>query len=246
MCTLTFLPIDKKRFIITSNRDESVLRKTELPKIKIIKEKKVLFPKDKQAGGSWFATADNGWTVCLLNGAFEKHISNPPYRKSRGLVLLDVFSFDAIKDFLNDCDLSGIEPFTMIMFDASPPNPLQSRGEKKIFITELRWDGEKKFIAHIDSAKPNIWASASLYSSSVIEKRKKWFAEWLAKNKKFTVDSIRQFHHFGGEGDIANDVKMKRGDILMTVSISSVEYDEATTKMIYEDLITKKSFIRIL
>lgn len=231
MCTLTYLPIKNNTCIITSNRDESVLRKTSPPKIKSINNKKVLFPKDEQAGGSWIATADNGWTVCLLNGAFEKHIPNPPYRKSRGLVLLDVFSFDSIKNFLDDYDLNGIEPFTMILSECIP-------GLK---LTELRWDGKERYIKNIPAGKPNVWASASLYTPFVIEKRKKWFHDWLAENKKFTVDSIRKFHHFLGEGDIANDIKMKRGDSLMTVSITSIVFDGKKTKMIYEDLIKKES-----
>lgn len=88
MCTVTYLPVSTG-FVLTQNRDEAPTRSPQI----ISKEKRfgteLLFPKDTKAGGTWIATARDGRTACLLNGAFEKHKHEPPYRLSRGLVLLD-------------------------------------------------------------------------------------------------------------------------------------------------------------
>ena len=60
------------------------------PDFHILPNKKIIFPKDAKAGGTWFAAADTGVIAVLLNGAFKKHIAQPPYRKSRGLILLEI------------------------------------------------------------------------------------------------------------------------------------------------------------
>ena len=58
--------------LITSNRDEHIMRKNALaPAEQDINGKKVVFPKDPKAGGSWFAVAEDGAVVVFLNGAFR-------------------------------------------------------------------------------------------------------------------------------------------------------------------------------
>src|SRR5579871_6575106 len=128
MCTVTYLPTPTG-YILTSNRDEALVRKpAEIPDSVAIGNCQVLFPRDGEAGGTWIATADNGRTVCLLNGAFTRHKHNPPYRKSRGLVVLDFFTLPNAKAFADSYDLTGIEPFTILVIEKS-------------MLYELRWDG---------------------------------------------------------------------------------------------------------
>src|SRR3954465_10304679 len=92
MCTVTFIPV-KDKVYITSNRDEKVVRKQALqPAEYYRKGAKLLFPKDPDAGGTWIALHENGNAVVLLNGAFEKHKPNPPYLRSRGIVMLDIIA----------------------------------------------------------------------------------------------------------------------------------------------------------
>ena len=91
MCTVTYLPL-KDGFIITSNRDEGLLRKpAEVPKVLVNGKLKILFPRDGDAGGTWICTAEGGRTVCLMNGALCGIITNPRTGKSRGLVVLNFF-----------------------------------------------------------------------------------------------------------------------------------------------------------
>src|SRR6476661_1017772 len=134
MCTVSFVPISESHFILTSNRDEGISRGlASAPEI-IEKEKyRILCPVDPLASGTWIAASDYGDLICLLNSAFKKHKQQPPYRKSRGLVVMDYFDFADPGKFVNEYDLSGIEPFTMVMVHHQP----------KTVLFELRWDGIK-------------------------------------------------------------------------------------------------------
>jgi uncharacterized protein with NRDE domain len=115
MCTVSFLPKKGNSFILTSNRDEDMLRQTALPFQKYsLNNKSLYYPKDPKAGGTWIATEPNSFTVCLLNGAFKAHTPNPPYNKSRGIVLLDFFKYNNQYDFIKQYDFSNIEPFTLL------------------------------------------------------------------------------------------------------------------------------------
>ncbi|HAD11338.1 MAG TPA: hypothetical protein DCF33_02760, partial [Saprospirales bacterium] len=111
MCTVTYLPLSNG-FILTHNRDEAPARS---PK-SIVREGSpaILFPRDTHAGGTWIACSQSGRTACLLNGAFVLHRRQPPYRRSRGLLLLDFFDWKNADDFFAEYDLHNIEPFTFL------------------------------------------------------------------------------------------------------------------------------------
>ena len=60
MCTVTYLPLQDNGFILTSNRDEAIVRKISLPPAKYtINNTSVFFPKDQEANGTWIATSSN-------------------------------------------------------------------------------------------------------------------------------------------------------------------------------------------
>jgi len=188
----------------------------------------IMFPKDPQGGGTWMAVSEHGQTICLLNGAFEKHISEPPYRKSRGLVAVDALQFNTLDSFGKEYDLNGIEPFTIV-------------GINNMNLQEIRWDGKHSHIKNFDPDLPHIWSSITLYAPEVIEKRKQWFKNWIKEQKEFNVDSIRSFHHLGGEGD-NNAILINRDNAMLTVSITTVFKEADRVSMIYEDLSIKKIY----
>ncbi|MFM6926077.1 MAG: NRDE family protein, partial [Ferruginibacter sp.] len=67
MCTVSFVRANDS-VIITSNRDEHVLRENAAaPASHFVYGKKLVFPQDARAGGTWFAVADNGAVAVLLN-----------------------------------------------------------------------------------------------------------------------------------------------------------------------------------
>jgi hypothetical protein len=223
MCTVTFIPSGNDVYI-TSNRDEKYLRKPATVPAKYRHEDvTVLYPKDADAGGSWIAVKDNGNAAVLLNGAFEKHLSCPPYKKSRGLVFLDVIQDDiAVRKFLR-YDLVNIEPFTLIVFE-----------DKNLY--ECRWNGSKKFCKQLKHYTPHIWSSSTLYDEQASLKRKMWFRKWLQSNSHPSQNDILSFHRFAGDGDEKNDLLMNRDGIVCTVSVTSMKLNEEKGIMTYLDL----------
>ena len=92
---------------------------------------RLLHPKDARAGGTWLVATNNGTVACLLNGAFKKHHHSPPYRRSRGLMILDAATqYNSFQNFTQHYDFEGIEPFTLVVCES-----------EKVF--ELRWDEDQ-------------------------------------------------------------------------------------------------------
>jgi len=232
MCTVTYLPQPFIGFVLTSTRDEKSIRKPAVPPREYdILGRKVFYPRDPDAGGTWISSAVGGYSLCLLNGGFKIHESRPPYRLSRGLVLLDFYKYNKVDSFRDNYDFKGIEPFTLLII-----------GHPQRSLDELRWDGQK--IHHItpDPDIPCIWSSVTLYSEDVINMRKAWFDTWLGKNPGFTdVEAVR-FHKKAGTGDLHNDVLMDREGEVRSVSITSVSRSDMFEKIYYEDLINGKYF----
>lgn len=75
MCTVSFVCANG-RIIITSNRDEQIGRPSNPPKNYLINNKKIIFPKDPKAGGTWFVVDDDATVLVLLNGAAENTNGN--------------------------------------------------------------------------------------------------------------------------------------------------------------------------
>lgn len=210
MCTLTFIPSSTNEVIITSNRDEHISRGNSAFPVTVTKKTgEVFFPQDPKAGGTWLAASNAGVITVLLNGAFEKHKHLPPYRLSRGIILLDSFDFTNLYEFNAEYDLNDIEPFTIVQFD------LRSQT-----ISELRWNGSFKHFSELDYSIPHIWSSATLYSKKIRTERENWFSNWL-ENPELNSEKMLDFHKFSGT-DISNSISMNRGNGLQTVSISQL------------------------
>ncbi len=224
MCTVTFLP-SNGRVLLTSNRDEQTLREpAELPEAYEFPNGKILFPKDGRAGGTWIALHNNGNAMVLLNGAFKKHTHQPPYRKSRGLIFLDIFDTESPKAAFEQTGLDNIEPFTIVIWQQGA-------------LWEGRWDGHEKYLTPLPADAPRIWSSATLYDDEVVVLRKDWFNQWLAATKYKTAERIRQFHEFAGDGDEHISLKMNRKGLLQTVSITGIEILPNKAIMHYKDML---------
>jgi uncharacterized protein with NRDE domain len=223
MCTVTFIPV-RDKFFITSNRDEKNSRRQATPPaVYSFESGKIIFPKDGDAGGTWIALHENGNVGVLLNGAFEKHMPQPPYLLSRGQILLHIIASEGpVRRFERVC-VSRIEPFTLILFE---------KGD----LYECRWDGSKKHFRQLRSYRHHIWSSATLYENNVVKKREQWFAKFLNENLKPTQEDILHFHSFSGDGDKANDLQMERDGVYSTVSITSILLTADRGSMKYLDL----------
>jgi hypothetical protein len=223
MCTVTFIPAGNY-FFFTSSRDEQAGRPLALfPEIYDLNGCHVLFPKDPQGGGSWIAVNENGHAGVLLNGAMKVHETEVSYKKSRGLVLLDLISSPSPADAFEGTDFNGIEPFTVILFE-----------NKNLY--SGKWDSRMKWLESLNANKPYIWSSVTLYDPVAIRKREEWFHAWLSDSAYPGSLDIIHFHQKGGDGDPFNDIMMNRDHKLFTNSISSIRLSNETASFRYLDL----------
>lgn len=229
MCTVTYLPLGNSNFILTSNRDETPLRKT-IP-LETYKENGVelTYPKDALAGGTWIGTSTKNRLVCLLNGGFTNHIRNQYYKMSRGIIVKNILSADNGVAYINNFDFMGIEPFTLILVDY----------HLQLQAYELVWDGNKKHLTKLES-EPKIWSSSPLYNEEMKAVRKEWFSDWLAENHSFQQEKIIDFHQNESLGNREVSLIMKRA-FVETVSITSVKKIAETIEITYLDLRTAKT-----
>jgi hypothetical protein len=226
MCTVTVVSKDN-RLIITSNRDEVTYRRAAKPQFYTVNGKQILFPKDPAAGGTWFATNGSDLAVVLLNGAFEKHAHQPPYSRSRGLVVLELVSSKSLLESVETIDLQGVEPFTLVLYE-------------RAYLYEFRWDGERKHLKPLDRNRPHIYSSATLYTAETRLERERWFAAFLEQNPEPDAQTIFGFHNTKNEGDTQNSIVMKRANLLETISITQLVETELGLEMKYIDLLENK------
>ncbi|MPQ47902.1 hypothetical protein GCQ56_12895 [Marinifilum sp. N1E240] len=230
MCTLTYIPLGESNYILTTNRDESPRRVASYPARQIINGFVSIFPRDKEAAGTWMMYNETGYSLCLLNGAFVKHTHEPPYKKSRGLVVLEYAKYKSSIDFILTYDFSGIEPFTLVI--------IRNNGKRQP--EELRWDGKSIHYKCLDSEIPAIWSSSTLYDHKAQCLRNDWFDKWKC-NKDFSVESILNFHKTAGKGDEINGLVMNRNNIVKTLSVTQVRKLDEEVLMYYEDFHDKKN-----
>lgn len=225
MCTVTFIAKGNDDFILTSNRDEVPERSTLSPKEYTEDNVKLVYPKDKVAGGTWIGLSEKNRLINLLNGAFVPHQRKPNYKMSRGVLVKKLLITEDIINEIINFDFEGIEPFTIILVEWSIALKLY----------QLVWDDVKIHFQEL-SLSNHIWSSSPLYSGEMKVKRKEWLRDFL-KNNPADAESLWEFHHTAGVGDREIDLQMDRG-FIKTVSISQIEKKEGQIKMIYKDLKT--------
>ncbi|MEO5776374.1 MAG: NRDE family protein [Flavobacterium sp.] len=229
MCTVSFVNANGK-IIITSNRDEKTLRPNAIePKNYLINNKKIIFPKDKKAGGTWFAIDEHSTILVLLNGADEKHILKESYRKSRGLIVLDLISSKSVIHAWKFIDLENIEPFTLVLFE-----------NQKLY--QLRWNEIEKSTLELDIHQSHIWSSSTLYPKEIREKRANWFYNFLDTKPEVNAEELFNFHRYTEEENTENGLVINRNDTLKTLSITQTVIEKNKVEIHYNDLIAKRDF----
>ena len=229
MCTVSFVNSNEK-FIITSNRDEKVAREKAIePKIHLVKDKKIFFPKDQKAGGTWYAVDDKAHIVVLLNGAKEKHELKSSYRKSRGLIVLDLISSESVILFWPKIDLDNIEPFTLVVFE-----------NQKLY--QLQWNEFKKETTELDTTKNHIWSSSTLYPLAIREQRAQWFYDFLESKDNISELDMMNFHKNTEGNNRENGLVINRNDLLKTLSITQTVIEKNKVSLRHYDLTENQEF----
>jgi uncharacterized protein with NRDE domain len=227
MCTVSYV-FSNGQSIITSNRDEQILRPAAVPPQKYeFKAQQLFFPKDPQAGGTWYAATQAGVIVVLLNGAEEKHVRKQTYRKSRGLIVLDLISEDAPLVAWQNIDLSAIEPFTLVVFQNET-------------LYQLRWNEIEKSTCKLDAKQSYIWSSATLYSKDVRDQRCEWFRHFIETNSILDPKKMMQFHTQTNPENTENGLVINRNNALQTLSVTQTILNHEGIEMSYFDLQTQK------
>jgi hypothetical protein len=236
MCTVTYLPTPEG-FVLTHNRDEAPSRSPKHIDCATNGADRLIFPRDTRAGGTWIAAARSGKLACVLNGAFLKHRHEPPYRRSRGLLLLDFFHYSDPENFFREYPLDGIEPFTFLLFGSGGT-------------AEWRWDGTERHLSRFPDDEPAFWCSATLYPPEMQVQREAVFTNWLQRLPQLSnhptirpsgqhqlAAAAMHLHRTGSVGDPANDFVMNRDGRVQTVSITQVVFRSGMFRMQYLDLL---------
>ena len=227
MCTVTIIPTQENNFILTSNRDEAINRKTLPPEFYEVNKTRMLFPKDAVAGGTWIGVSDKNTMICLLNGGFEIHERSSSYRQSRGVVVKDLLEADDLEKEILAYNYKGIEPFTIVA----------ANWQSDLLLFELVWDGEQKHLRRLEK-ETHIWSSSTLYNKSMKAMREKWFTAYENQNV-LSSDALLDFHKNAGIGNKDVDLQIDRG-FLKTRSITQIVKNEEELSMRYENLQNKE------
>lgn len=232
MCTVSFVNVHGK-IIITSNRDEKIIRPNAIePKTYYLNDKKVIFPKDNKAGGTWYAIDEHSNVLVLLNGAEERHILKDSYRKSRGLIVLDLISSESPLEAWNAIDLDHIEPFTLVLFE-----------NQKLY--QLRWNEIKKSTLELDANQSYIWSSSTLYSKEIRAKRANWFSTFLDTQPEVNEEELFNFHRYTEKENNEHGLVINRNNLLKTLSITQTVIEMNKVSIHYNDLIAEQDFSNV-
>lgn len=199
------------------------------PKNYFINNKNILFPKDKKAGGTWYAADELSTVIVLLNGAVQKHIVKESYRKSRGLILLELISSTSPIALWNTIDLYDIEPFTIVLFE-----------NQKLY--QLRWNHIEKECKELDTTKSYIWSSSTLYAEEIRQKREEWFYTFLDTKPTVNEEELFHFHRYTEEENNEHGLVINRNDILKTLSITQTIIEQNRLEMKYFDLLNAHEY----
>ena len=216
MCLVSFVPLDDYT-LITSNRDESIQRQEPQPIQTYKHHPRILtYPKDV-AGGTWIAHDDKQTAMVLLNGGFENHRRQPPYRKSRGLIFLELLSSDNPQEAWSAIDLDNIEPFTLIYFSS----------ERILF--ENVWDGRSKTTTELDPTTRHFWMSTTLYQRDYYKGIKATFMSLSNLTRKDVFDFHNNYYYEDNtQGFLIPQIR--------TVSVSTMQISQTQTSLVSKDL----------
>lgn len=189
MCTLTYWK-SRDTIIITSNRDEHHARAAALPPVEsLLNGRKIYAPVDQTGGGSWLVVREDGLVSVVLNGAEWAHAKAPSYRKSRGLVLLELLAFEDILEGWTQIDLNEIEPFTLVHI-----------GQNQLI--RQRWNGKTKETLLQDAEQPQLWCSANLFNPEQAQNRLDSFQKMVGLTEfESKAEALMRLHQRSDEGN---------------------------------------------
>ena len=219
MCIVTFFP-NSEGFIFTSNRDENYQRKTLEPAT-YNHPTPLIYPKDMEQGGTWFAVdAEQKQLICLLNATGSQPDSN--LKISRGQLPIKLLLDD--DTILSKSTLPKIAPFKLIKVCFLETLKLES----------FHWDGIHLNTKTLDATKPHLWCSNTLYDEVKKQSLNNDFKNSLNEFNQW--NDLIDFHEKVSQ-PINNAEFIKKDHGLQTVSITSLMHQNKQLDLYYNNLL---------
>jgi len=231
MCTVAFVPLHGRGYVLGHNRDERRDRARGVPPARRARDgRSFLAPLDPDGHGTWIGTQDGGASICVLN-ASESHPERlPPEPESRGAVLLGMLHLDqadAVGSHLADMKerLRAVRSFHVVV--AEPP-----RGSRAARSVRFRWDGRR--LERDDHDGAHLYVSSSLDPTGAEAARESSWLRLLATRGESNPETLRQWFasHEPERGPLS--VCMHRAEA-KTVSRTLVKVEPGRIEMAYLD-----------
>lgn len=221
MCTMTWF-VSENGYELFFNRDEGISRsRATLPAQHTFDGVKCLSPTDTDAGGTWIAVNEYGFTVCLLNHYQFQQIETYKDWISRGEIVKKFASSSnlfASENSFRSMKLNDYRAFRMFIIAPDGSNRL------------LVWDGHKARV-EVNVTKPK--SSSSVDALQVKKLRKDLFESMSLGQSKNVTDYI-SYHASHLPSPSKESVCMHREDA-NTVSFSHVSVKTDTASFSYAD-----------
>ena len=222
MCTVSWLHTEGGYHLLC-NRDERLTRKPALaPRVRELKETRVIAPEDGDHGGSWIAVNEFGLALCLLNRYDDTSDEQAKPRTSRGLLIMELINSPSIaimRSRIKWMDLSDFEPFTILILEPGSTSLL------------AHWTGSECLIENNgESEMPLI--SSSFDTRGVTAFRKELYARLAARAERIDEDLLYAFHTSHAPVRSAYSPCMHRADA-QTVSFSWVKVAHTKIEFLY-------------
>jgi len=218
MCIISFFK-QNDEVLLTHNRDESIYRSASFDVEERFWEGNIYFsPVDYEKDGTWIFHSED-YIACILNGGKKKPVSiKSSYRRSRGLILLDLMKYNSAEEFCDTENLSAIAAFTIFVYH-----------RKKNKIHFIFWDETKLEINDLSDKNFVFRASSTLYSSEKMRDLENIFLKFNFSSS----EDIFNLHH---------QIKMNDGEIesgKATTSITQIHAKAGKISMKYCPFLSK-------
>ena len=230
MCSLSIVERGAQRFI-TMNRDEARSRHEYPSLFSADATHPMVYPRDAQAGGTWFGVNGAGIVLALLNRYQDPQVQG---KHSRGWLIPELLKLPTVAAMRAQFD--GVEPALFV----SDYNPFDLVFIDAKHVLRLSWNGAQA-TWHEHSA-PCFFTSSSLRPLEVIALRETTFDDWQSKSAGTDLDAESILHtlHWADKADAQTAIRMRR-EQTHSKSLCQVTLASQTLRLSYwnEDALSK-------
>ena len=182
MCTLSVLPISDGA-IIAMNRDERRGRAWGAELMREDGPPERVWPRDAEAGGTWFGMSAAGFVVALLNN-YAAEAALEPRPTSRGLIplrLMEAQAAAAARDAMTGLNLAEYRPFRVVIVEVGGPIFFGESDGFSLRTERLPWG-------------PALFVSSGWSEAAVRAWREAAWGRLIAGDLSDPVNAIRRLH----------------------------------------------------